>query len=59
MVINIYARHYQEKIFNPHSVTVCVASVQEINSTIDLAIITTPSRIAPSILEQCGKQKFL
>jgi len=36
----------------------CYPSVLSVNSKIDLAVITVPAPIVPSVLEECGKKKI-
>lgn len=64
LITNLLQSHYQGKIYpvNPKYKVVqglsCVASVQEIKDTVDLAVISTPPQTIPDILCQCGEYKI-
>ncbi len=55
---------YEGEIFpvNPREETIlglpCYKSVTDIDQEVDLALITTPARTIPPILEECGKKKI-
>ncbi|HXE37358.1 MAG TPA: CoA-binding protein, partial [Azonexus sp.] len=58
---NLLAAGYQGKVFpvNPRHTAVlgqpCWPSIEEVGSRVDLAIIATPARTIPEIMEQCGR----
>lgn len=58
---NLLAGGYRGKVFpvNPRRTTVlgqtCWPSIEEVGARVDLAIIATPARSIPEIMEQCGR----
>ncbi|HEX6735581.1 MAG TPA: GNAT family N-acetyltransferase [Azonexus sp.] len=58
---NLLAGGYRGKVYavNPRHATVlgqpCRPSVEEVGGRVDLAIIATPARSIPEIMEQCGR----
>jgi acetyltransferase len=58
---NLLAGGYQGKIYpvNPRHATVlgqtCWPSIEEVGARVELAIIATPARSIPEIMEQCGR----
>ncbi|MBX3709701.1 MAG: acetate--CoA ligase family protein [Gammaproteobacteria bacterium] len=61
---NLLQENFTGKIYavNPKHEQVqgqlCVSSVNKIHGTIDLAVITTPAKTVPDILEECGKKNI-
>ncbi|MGM0440599.1 MAG: acetate--CoA ligase alpha subunit [Chlamydiota bacterium] len=58
---NLLKQGYQGRVYpvNPKAETIegvkCYSSVTDIDDDIDLAVIITPSKIVPQVMEQCGE----
>src|SRR5215831_3550753 len=62
VMINIISGGFAGKLYpvNPSSETIlglkCYSSILQIAEPVDLAIIITPSKVVPKVLEECGKK---
>jgi len=62
--LNILKGNYNGRLFpvNPRLETIlgqkCYPSVLDIPQTVDVALITTPAKTVPDIVEQCGQKKI-
>jgi len=60
---NLLASGFKGAVFpvNPRHQTVlgrpCYASIKDLEKPVDLAVIATPARTVPEIVEQCGRKK--
>lgn len=63
VMTNILSGAFVGRVFpvNPSSRTIfgikCYNSILEIEHPIDLAIIITPSKVVPQIMEECGRKR--
>ena len=62
ILLNILKGNFKGNVYpvNPHEKSIlgyrCYASVMDVPEALDLAIITTPAKAVPSLVDQCGRK---